>query len=83
MNPKIMDVYQNVYVKQMEEKRDLINYTAWLQGQYNMESIGAVMSRKHKYPKSPYGLGEKQNALSGEEQFLLWIEAYNQRFDRN
>ena len=80
INPKIMNVYQEAYIGRMEEQIDLNNRLAWLQGQYNMLSIGASMSKKCKYPKEPFNLKEKNSALSGEEKFLLWVDEFNRKF---
>lgn len=81
LNPKIMGIYQDAYIKKLEEQRELINYTAWIQGQYNLASIGAAMSKKVKYPQKPFGFKEKSNGLSGEERFILWIDEFNRRFE--
>lgn len=75
-----MEMYQDARVKELEEQRELINYTAWLQGQYNLTAIGSALSKKAHYPKQPFAMREKQSGLSGEEQFVLWIAEYNRRF---
>lgn len=76
-----MGIYQETYIKKLEEQRELINYTAWIQGQYNLTSIGAAMSKKVKYPQKPFGFKEKNKGLGGEEKFLLWIDEFNRRFE--
>lgn len=81
LNPKILGIYQDIYIKRLEEQRDLINYTAWIQGQYNMASIGAAMNKKCKYPKAPFDFKGKNSGLSGEEKFLLWVDEFNRRFE--
>lgn len=81
MNPKIMSIYQDAYIKHLEEQRELINYTAWLQGQYNIASIGAAMGKKCKYPSRPFELENKESSASGEEKFMIWIDEFNRKFD--
>lgn len=80
LNPKIMNIYQEAYRKDLEERQQVIDYEAWLHGQYQMMSIGAVMSKKCKYPKRPITMQE-QSSLGGEERFLLWIDDFNRKFD--
>lgn len=76
-----MSMYQKSYIKKIEEQIDLSNRLAWLQGQYNMLSIGAAMNKKCKYPKAPFDFKGKNNGLSGEEKFLLWVDEFNRRFE--
>lgn len=71
-------MYQEVYIKEQEAQREIINYQAWLQGQYQMFAIGAVMSKKCKYPAEPFDLRQEQKEqLSGEERFKLWVNEFN------
>lgn len=58
----------------------IINYSSWLQGQYHMAAISAALSKRGKYPKQPFELEKKENSVSGEEKFKLWVHAFNQRF---
>lgn len=82
LNPRIMDIYQDNYRKSLEEKQKLIDYEAWLHGQYQVASIGAALSKKCKYPQRPITMTQdEQEWLSEEDQFLLWVDAYNRGFD--
>lgn len=76
-----MNVYQDAYIKKTEEQIEMSNSLAWLQGQYNMMSIGAAMNKKCKYPQKPLNLKNTENDISGEEKFLLWIDEFNRRFE--
>lgn len=80
LNPKILNIYQDSYIKKREEEADLLNYSSWLQGQYNMMSIGAAMNKKNRYPKEPLK-SKKAEGVSGEEKFLLWVNEFNKRFE--
>lgn len=81
LNPRIMQMYQDAHIRNMEEQRDLINYSSWLQGQYNMAAIGAAMSKKVHYPKKPFMPSQKEDDVSGEERFVMWIQEFNRRFE--
>lgn len=81
LNPRIMNIYQEAYKKSLEEKQQIIDYEAWLHGQYQMASIGASLSKKCKYPKLPFSMKEEEKGLSEEEQFLLWVDEFNRRFE--
>lgn len=72
-----MGIYQEIYIKKLEEKQEIINFTAWMQGMYNMASIQATMGKHARYPQKPYPMQGESEGLSGEEQFLLWIESFN------
>lgn len=76
-----MELYQNAYIEKMEEQRDVMNYKAWLYGQYNLAAIGAAMSKKVRYPQKPFVFQEKDNGLSAEERFMLWVDEFNRRFE--
>lgn len=81
INPRIINIYQEEYRRRIEEQQRLMDYEAWLRGQYQMASIGAALSKKCKYPKQPFSMQEKEKGLSEEEQFLLWVDEFNQKFD--
>lgn len=81
LNPRIMSMYQDSYIAKVKEQMQMLNYAAWLQGQYNMASIGAVMSKHGKYPKKPFEFEKKETDLSGEEKFKLWAQEFNRRFN--
>lgn len=81
LNPKILNIYQESYIKKREEEAETLNYSSWLQGQYNMLSIGAAMNKKNRYPKEPLK-AKKAEGVSGEEKFLLWVNEFNKRFEK-
>ena len=77
-----MNIYQEEYKRSQEEKQQLMDYEAWLHGQYQIADIGAALSKKCEYPKQPFSMKKEGNGLSQEEQFLLWAYEFNQRFDK-
>lgn len=83
LNPRIMNIYQESYKKSLEEKQKVIDYEAWLHGQYQIASIGAALSKKCKYPDKPVSMKQEEKSLSDEEQFLLWVDEFNRRFDES
>lgn len=77
-----MNIYQDIYKKSLEEKQQLMDYEAWLHGQYQMASIGASLSKKCKYPDRPFGMKQENNAaMSEEDKFMLWIDAFNRKYE--
>lgn len=77
-----MGIYQEQHIKKMEEQRDMMNLSAWLQGQYQVLAISTALNgKKCKYPDKPFELTGKNSGLSQEENFLLWVNEYNRRFE--
>lgn len=81
LNPKYMYMYQEEYIREKEEQIKLLDVSAYYQGLYVQQAIASCFSKKAKYPKKPLSLMPKKKALSGEEQFKLWVQEYNKRFD--
>ena len=54
---------------------------AFYNGMYVQQAVASCFSKKAKYPKQPLSLVEKAKPLSGAEQFKLWAQEYNRRFD--
>jgi len=55
---------------------------AWVLGQYIRFAVGSVLNgKKCKYPDTPFTGIKGGDTLSGEDGFLLWIEAFNAGFD--
>lgn len=79
MNPKRLEPFKMAYQKRLEQA----DYNAWLQGNYIRDAIGScLLDKKYKYPKQPYSMNKTEgDGLSEEEQFLLWIDAYNRKYD--
>jgi hypothetical protein len=76
-----MNAYQEAHIAKVKEQLQVINYSAWFQGQYTMMSIGAIFGKHVKYPQKPFELGKKEPAISQEEKFKLWIAEFNRRFE--
>lgn len=83
INPRIINIYQEDYRRKIEERQKLMDYEAWLRGQYQMASIGAALSKKCKYPKQPFSMQEEEKGLSEEDKFLLWVDEFNRRFEES
>ncbi|MEZ3487319.1 MAG: hypothetical protein K1W22_12225 [Lachnospiraceae bacterium] len=83
INPRIINIYQEEYRRRIEEQQKLMDYEAWLRGQYQMASIGAALSKKCKYPALPFSMQEEEKGLSDEEQFLLWADKFNHQFEES
>lgn len=81
LNPKYMYMYQDEYIREKEEQIKLLDISAYYQGLYVQQAIASCFSKRAKYPKQPLSLAPKKKALSGEEQFKLWVQEYNKRFD--
>lgn len=78
MNPRIIYMYQDAMRDNIEQQQKIMDYQAWLNGSYIVSAIQVALSpRKCKYPNEPYSTKKK---LSGEEQFLDWIEVFNAGF---
>lgn len=76
-----MNIYQENYIESLKEKEKMMDYEAWLYGQYQAAAISAAMNKKNKYPRQPVSFQEENSEqLSGEEQFILWIDQFNRRF---
>ena len=82
LNPKYMYMYQEEYIREKKEQMQMLDVSAYYQGMYVQQAIASCFSKKVRYPKKPISLEKKKTKpLSGEEQFKLWIEEYNRRFD--
>lgn len=81
LNPKKLEPFQVAYKKRLEQE----DYFAWLNGKYIQAAIGSCLDSKHcKYPSRPMTTeAQETETLSGEEQFILWIDAYNRSYDGN
>lgn len=81
LNPKYMYMYQDNYIKEKETQIKLLDASAYYNGMYVQRAIASCFNKKVKYPEKPYSLVEKEKPLSGEEQFKLWVQEFNKRFD--
>lgn len=76
-----MYMYQENYIREKEEQIKLMDISAYYNGLYVQQAIASCFSKKTKYPKKPISLIENEKTLSGEEQFKLWVQEFNKRFD--
>ena len=81
LNPECMYIYQDAYIKEKEEQVKMLDVAAYYQGLYVQQAVASCFSKRAKYPKKPLSLEPKKKALSGEEQFRLWVEEFNRKFD--
>lgn len=78
LNPKKIEPFKTAYQKRIEQE----NHNAWLQGGYIRDAIASCFDKESKYPQQPYSMEKSDDVgLSGEEQFLLWIDEYNRSCD--
>ena len=76
-----MYMYQDNFIKEKEEQLKMLDVAAFYQGLYVKQAITSCFDKRTKYPQKPLSLVERENTLSPEEKFKLWIEEYNRRFD--
>lgn len=76
-----MYAYQDAYIEQKKQEMKMLDVSAYYNGIYVQQAIASCFSKKAKYPNKPLSLMEMKQPLSGEEQFKLWVEEYNRRFD--
>lgn len=73
-----MQPFREAYEKKIQQE----DYHAWIQGAYIEAAIGSALSKKVKYPEKPFSqASSERKEISPEEQFLLWIETFNKRFE--
>ena len=83
LNPRIMFAYQDAYIEQKKQEIQLIDAAAYYHGMYVQQAIASCFSKSAKYPNKPLSLMDKAKPLTEEEQFKLWIEEYNRRFEQS
>lgn len=79
-------MYQTDHIRKTKDKYEEINYTAWLQGSYNVHAIQtALYGRKAKYPDKPYHNGNAEDGqdIDVYEQFRRKMRAMNERIKEN
>ena len=77
LNPRLLMIYQDEYIKRKKEQAELLDRAAWLFGSYNVNAVqAAIMPRKVKYVKQPQSQ-RKAEELSGAEKFKAWAVAFN------
>lgn len=73
LNPKIMKVYQDVYMDKHKEELQEVEVTAYVNGVYQMKAIASVLSKNSQYPKKLLGIlktedEEEEVELTEEEK---------------
>ena len=81
LNPKLIKPFAKVFKNKKEEEREIINYTAWLNGIYVSRAIGSCFSKENHYPQSPIDLTGK-NQLTLKQKLELWALAVNTEFEK-
>lgn len=81
LNPRIMYAYQDAYIEQKKQDIRLLDVAAFYNGLYVQQAVASCFSKRAKYPKQPLSFAEKAKSLSGVEQFKLWVQEYNKRFN--
>lgn len=89
LTPKAISIYRKVFEDKLQDEYDRINYAAWLNGMYIMNSIAACIDKKAKYPDKPLKSesveitdDSEESASIGEAKFLEYISAYNNVLNR-
>ena len=81
LNPKYMYMYQAEYIRDKEDQIKLLDISAYYNGLYVQQAVASCLSKKNKYPSKPISLVKKEQPLSEEEKFKLWVQEFNKRFD--
>lgn len=78
-----MYAYQDAYIEQKKQEIKMLDVSAYYNGMYVQQAIASCFSSKVRYPKKPLSLVEKEEPLSGPEQFKLWAAEFNRKFEEN
>ncbi len=81
MTPKVINLYQKAFEDKQQADFDSLNYSAWLNGMYVMNAIGACLDKKVKYPDHALE-NDSAKAVSVPDvsaiKFGEWANAFNQ-----
>ena len=83
LNPKYMYLYQKAYLQEKEEQVRFLDVAAYYQGLYVQMAIASCFSKRGKYPKRPLSMEPKEEPMSGEEKFRLWVMEFNKSFEED
>ena len=64
----------------MQEKVNMIDYTAWKNGLYVMKAVAVCVNDKNKYPDRPIEMKSEERISDSEIaaiKFGAWAEAFN------
>lgn len=80
LNPRKLEPFRKAYQIKNEQE----DYLAWLQGSYIRIAVGSCLDgRKCKYPEQPLSRNSaEKREIPGEEQFIIWADAFNRRFEK-
>lgn len=67
LNPRYMELYHDDYEKRMEEKLQMMEYQAWINGFYVHRSIVAAFCSDCNYPDRPLSYEETNEAIETPE----------------
>lgn len=86
LNPRRLEAWQRSYLFTEQKRADERDYQAWLNGQYVLAAIGAVLDGKRSpYPEEPFSVIERRDKQKAEDQaasanFMAFAMAFNKGF---
>ena len=82
LTPNAILEIEKAYFEGKKQERDLLEQIAWLNGNYNLASIGVAFSRKKlKYPENPAVIREKNRTDFTEEEKEKYVKAFFGQLD--
>lgn len=82
LTPSAILNIEKAYYENKKQERDLMEQIAWLNGNYNLASIGVAFSKKKlKYPENPAIVREKKRTDFTEEEKQRYIKAFFGQLD--
>lgn len=66
MTPRLLRIYKEEYERKWKEEISVLDYEAWLNGQYVLRAIAAVMPKGKKYPCKPFQQEEHEEQVVDE-----------------
>lgn len=87
LNPKLMYLYQEEYIKEKEEEIKMMDAAAYYQGLYVQQAIASCFDKKAKYPKKPLSIMQEEKrqleSMSEDEYYAAMraaISGMNEQF---
>jgi len=87
MNPKRLEPWQRMFEYQEQTRKDDVDYSAWLQGQYICEAVAhALNSKKSPYPEEPYLVSQRRKDQEDADKmaadsFMAFAMVWNKQFE--
>lgn len=88
LNPKIMYIYQDAYLKKKKDEMQTLDIQAYFQGMYVQNAIASCFNKKAKYPKKPLSLKREEQSqledLSEQDYYKAMrraIRGMNKQFE--